>query len=170
MPFRNTLGARRSAPQAITICLARVASVLAFVLLPTTLTPVMAGVGQPVQAVARDAAAMGGSVLVRAGSGNFSVQEIVAPGGGLVREYVGPSGMVFAVSWSGPTMPDLKALLASYYPRFALQAQASERGSKVLAIQCSDFVLRILKLPRGLAGAAYVPQLMPSGVTAAQLK
>jgi hypothetical protein len=147
----------------------RLLRVLTSTLFCSIVAPAMAGVGQPLESIERDAAAIGGHVTEREGTGKFSVREIVAPGDTRVREYVSPSGIVFAAAWIGQSMPDLKVLLASYYARYALQATANEHGAKVLVVDSPDFVLRIVKLPRSMAGAAYLPSLMPEGVSAGDL-
>ncbi|HTD04666.1 DUF2844 domain-containing protein, partial [Undibacterium sp.] len=43
----------------------------------------------------------------KAGS-NYSINESTLSSGTVVREYVASSGIVFAVSWTGPIMPDLQ--------------------------------------------------------------
>ena len=45
----------------------------------------------------------------------YTVSEATLTDGTLVREYVGQSGVVFAVSWHGPHTPDLSSLLGSYF-------------------------------------------------------
>src|SRR5579864_4197365 len=52
----------------------------------------------------------------------YSVHEMTAENGALVREFISPAGKVFAVSFAGPTYPDLKQLLGSYYNEYAQNA------------------------------------------------
>jgi hypothetical protein len=42
---------------------------------------------------------------------------LTLPRGTTAREYVSPSGQVFAVSWQGQAMPDLGQLLGSWADR-----------------------------------------------------
>src|SRR5215813_1504878 len=44
----------------------------------------------------------------------FTVHEIKALSGTVVREYVSPGGTVFAVSWRGSALPNMRELLGSY--------------------------------------------------------
>ena len=41
---------------------------------------------------------------------DFSVHELRTPAGTVIREYVGASGVVFAVSWQGPAKPSMPRL------------------------------------------------------------
>src|SRR6185437_9065626 len=36
-----------------------------------------------------------------------------------VREYVGPDGKVYAVTWAGPKRPDLSTLIGTYFPEYS---------------------------------------------------
>src|SRR5258707_839901 len=49
---------------------------------------------------------------------SYTVHTLDLPGGTVVREFVGASGVVFAVSWSGPFRPDLRQTLGVYFDRF----------------------------------------------------
>ena len=47
----------------------------------------------------------------------YDLHELITPNGTRVREYLDRSGRVFAVSWSGPRLPDLGQLLGAYAER-----------------------------------------------------
>ena len=79
--------------------------------------PSWAVLGQPEQSVTSDQQRMRGALRSTTGQG-YTVHEIDAPDGMIVKEYVAPGGVVFGVSWRGPTMPDLQNLLGSYFPEF----------------------------------------------------
>ena len=76
--------------------------------------PARAALGDTVASVQADRVSMKGQLRTRSEPG-YSVQEISAANGVLVREFVSSSGVVFAVSWSGPAMPDLKQTLGTYF-------------------------------------------------------
>jgi hypothetical protein len=93
----------------------------------------------------------------------YEVWESTTAQGATLREYVTPGGVVFAVGWSGPAHPDLKGLLGRYYWTYLTEATRSRGSAKVLSIYSSELVLQIVRLPRGVTGLAYLPQLLPTG-------
>jgi Protein of unknown function (DUF2844) len=62
------------------------------------------------------------------------VHQIVTAAGSTVREYATHTGGVFAVTWSGTQVPDLKVLLGSYFDRYVSLAQTRRTGHHVLSI------------------------------------
>ena len=59
--------------------------------------------------------AQGAVPVVSSRMTNYVMRETTLPTGTRVREYVSESGTVFAVTWEGPFLPDLKALLGKYF-------------------------------------------------------
>jgi hypothetical protein len=85
----------------------------------------------------------------------------------MVREFVSPSGKVFAVAWQGPSIPDLRQVLGTYFAQYAEAAQAAQKkraGHGPLMIRESDLVAELSGHQRAFAGRAYVPQLVPLGM------
>ena len=76
------------------------------------MAPAQASLGDTVASVQADRVSMKGQVRARSEAG-YSVQEITAAGGTVVREFVSPGGVVFAVSWNGPAMPNLQQTLGA---------------------------------------------------------
>jgi hypothetical protein len=70
--------------------------------------PAVASLGGDEATVAADHAVLEGKMKVSRVP-RYAVHEIAAPSGTVVREFVSLAGKVFAVSWSGPTLPDLQA-------------------------------------------------------------
>ena len=102
-------------------------------------------------------------------SQDYTVHEIKAPTGTVVREYVSSSGRVFGVAWQGPFVPDLRQLLGSYFEQYSRAAQAqraSRVGRQPLNIQEEGLVVQTSGHMRAYAGRAYDPGLLPSGVSA----
>jgi hypothetical protein len=95
----------------------------------------------------------------------YTVSEVVEPSGTTVREYIGADNVVFAVSWQGPSMPNLQQLLGSYADQFTAAASEPHQGRRAVAIQSDQLVLRSGGHMRSFAGSAYVPALLPQGVT-----
>lgn len=95
----------------------------------------------------------------------YSVSEVVEPSGTTVREYIGADNVVFAVSWQGPSMPNLRQLLGSYADQYVSAASVPHPGRRAVAIQSDQLVLHSGGHMRSFAGSAYVPALLPQGVT-----
>lgn len=100
-------------------------------------------------------------------SGLYTIHTSELDSGTSVREYATPAGVVFAVSWRGPVLPDLNALLGEYYKTFRAQAQqaraAGRRGSPV-ALEADALVVRSNGRMRNFFGSAYAPGLIPADV------
>lgn len=104
---------------------------------------------------------------------NYTVHEIQAPGGAVVREYVSSSGKVFAVAWHGPWPPDLHQLLGSYSEQYvqAVKAQSGTRmGRRPLIVEQPGLVVHAGGHPRAFAGMAYVPENLPQGLRAEDIQ
>ncbi|CAN5746728.1 DUF2844 domain-containing protein [soil metagenome] len=59
---------------------------------------------------------------------NYRVNESMLVSGTLVREYVASSGVVFAVSWHGPFLPDLHTLLGAHFNTMVTEAHKIPRA------------------------------------------
>lgn len=97
----------------------------------------------------------------------FTLHPLQLENGTLVQEYATPTGVVFAVSWRGPVLPDLSLMLGEYFSRFkgeTDQARAlGKRGSPVNLVS-DKLVVRSGGRMRSFVGYAYVPKLVPAGV------
>ena|SRR5438270_8535677 len=138
----------------------------AVVMLAALLLPNLAwaALGGDVVSVQSDAVRMKGAVHSTFASG-YTVHEIAAAGGAVVREYISPQGKVFAVSWRGPVMPNLEQLLGPYYDQFKQSVQSRTyrvRGPAVL--QTPGLVVQSAGHMRGFMGRAYLPDNVPQGV------
>jgi hypothetical protein len=129
--------------------------------------PASAELGGDVTSVRADQAHMRGALLRITGAERYTVHEVRAATGTIVREYVSPAGTVFAVAWQGPWLPDLRQLFGTYFEHYvqsAREAQARRRGHGPLLIQETGLVVKQSGRPRAFAGSAYVPQLVPQGL------
>src|SRR5512133_48720 len=89
--------------------------------------PARAALGEPEASVDRDRQALAMQrqpVKARAG---MAVHELRGPTQ-TVREFVDPSGTVFAVAWSGVAPPDLPRLLGAYHQEY--RAAAARRVAR----------------------------------------
>ncbi len=94
--------------------------------------------------------------------GGMGVHELRSPTVS-VREYVTPSGTVFAVAWSGLTRPDLVPLLGSYFDEFARAATREPTGRHPRRVETGRVVVETWGHGRSLHGRAYLPALTPPG-------
>lgn len=136
-------------------------------LLLTTILPLSAWavLGKAYDSVVADQGHMAAQLRSTAQIG-FAVYEITSPYGERVREFATPAGVVFGVSWSGPVVPDLKQLLGDYFPEFQQGAQAAGARRRALSIESEHLVLQSAGHMRAFHGRAYIPALVPSGVSA----
>ena len=84
-----------------------------------------------------------------------------------VTEYATPAGMVFAIAWQGPVLPDLGTLLGSYFSTFKTEAERSRSQRNLgtpLRIETSNLVVRSRGRMRNFSGNAYAPALIPAGL------
>lgn len=100
----------------------------------------------------------------------FSMQQYQTSNGCTIKEFMTPSGTVFAVRWEGPLMPNLRQLLGQYFSDYVNAAKNHHGSHSHFSIQQSDLVMQSMGYMRAFSGIAYIPSLMPAGVTAAQLQ
>jgi len=144
---------------------------LATWLLATALTPgiCLAALGQDASTVEADRVHMQAQRSITQ-SGAFSVHELQLPGATRVREYLDSSHRVFAVAWSGPSIPDLQQLLGAYFVRYQAAVRPLARSRRPLAMQQTDLVIHTGGHPRAFFGVAYLPLQLPLGVSAEQIR
>src|SRR3954447_6825055 len=99
----------------------------------------------------------------------YSLHEMQAQSGTVVREFVSPQGKVFGVTWHGSSVPDLQQLLGSYYAEF-IHAAPVRRSHGPVSIQTPNFIIQSGGHQRALAGRAYIPEMLPDGVRAGEIQ
>ena len=137
------------------------------VCVPALSVPLEASLGGDVSSVQADRVRMQGALLQVTGTGAYTLHEMRAASGTIVREFVSPAGTVFGVAWQGPSVPDLRQLLGIYFEPYMQAAQAAQKarsGHGPLVIEQPGFVVERSGHARAFAGRAYVPQLLPAGV------
>jgi Protein of unknown function (DUF2844) len=142
------------------------------VLLLTLPLPALAALGGDAASVQDDQARMKGTLKTTEGM-TYSVHEIKAGTGTVVREYVSPAGAVFGVSWQGPFIPDMQQLLGTYFDAYSSAAQTqrtAHKGHAPLSIQQPGLVVESNGHMRSYSGRAYDPEKLPQGVTANDIR
>ena len=122
--------------------------------------------GGNVSSVHTDVAQMKGTLHVHQ-SESYTVHEIKAGTGTMVREYVSPAGTVFGVSYQGPFVPDMQQLLGAYFQQYsaAVKAQkASYVGRRPINIQQPGLVVQAGGHMRAYSGRVYIPEMVPAGM------
>ena len=97
----------------------------------------------------------------------YSTYNNVDETGTQITEYATTAGIVFAVAWQGPVLPDMQNLLGSYFPAFTQSVQSSRADRSLgtpLAIQSTTLVVRSSGRMRNFSGYAYDPTLLPTGL------
>ena len=148
----------------------------------------MATLGGSAQSIAADQRALGGQVRMlnqpRSSTGGralqeqppapsspaYTVEQISTPTGATVNEYLSPNGTVFAVSWRGPRPPDLSQLLGAYFAEYRTAAASPSAQRGHLLVQTENLVVETGGHMRDLRGRAYVPGLLPPGVSADEVQ
>ncbi len=100
----------------------------------------------------------------------YSVREIQTEDGGTIREYVTADGKVFGVAWAGPTMPDLRALFGEHFEEFREGVRARRNARGPVSVAQPNLVVQSGGHMRAFRGRAWVPQLLPAGVSGDEIK
>jgi hypothetical protein len=128
--------------------------------------PAKAALGGDVSSVQEDQAHMKAALQIRTGQA-YTVHELHQESGTVVKEFISPAGKVFAVSWSGPFIPDLKQVLGEYFDKYsqAAQTRAQRPGRIPLMIQQDGLVVQTGGHMRAFTGRAYLTDKLPEGVS-----
>ena len=104
------------------------------------------------------------AVVVR--KAQFALYTQTTPDGVTVRQYVSPTGIVFAVAWEGPVLPDLEVLLATY---FSIYRDALQQRRRSVRIDSPALFLESGGMMRAFVGRAYIRAQMPAGMAAVNI-
>lgn len=84
-----------------------------------------------------------------------------------VNEYISAQGVVFAVTWEGPFLPDLKALLGKYFAAFTAEsARLPKAGRAPIVLSTAEVTIYSGGHMRAFEGSAWLPNAFPPGFTA----
>ncbi|MGA8862809.1 MAG: DUF2844 domain-containing protein [Gallionella sp.] len=106
-----------------------------------------------------------------AASGSYTVVASTLPDGTEIRQYLSSSGVVFAVAWSGPFIPDLRQLLGPHFDTMvSRQAGLSNAGHRHFSMHEPGLVIESGGHQRSFAGRAYLPAEVPAGVDIQEIR
>lgn len=100
----------------------------------------------------------------------YTVHELTGPSGAVVREYVAPTGMVFGVAWEGSSMPDLRQALGNFFDPYVAAAASGRRTRGAASVVLPGLVVQSTGHMRAFTGSAYIPDALPPGVTASEVR
>lgn len=132
---------------------------------------VEATLGESVKTVESDRKALSGVRGATSAGEGYTVQEFES-NATTVREYVSPDGIVFGLAWKGLVEPDLTQLLGNYAEEYqqAVREAPHRRGSRRSRVKTDQIVVEKWGHMRSLQGRAYVPDLIPSGVSVNEIR
>ncbi len=129
--------------------------------------PAFAALGASLDSVQNDQVRLQARIRITV-AGSYTIHEMTAPTGTVVREYVSPTGRVFGVTWQGPFIPEMQQLLGAYFEQYSRAAKRQQEryvGRIPLDIHEPGLVVQTAGHMRAYAGRAYDPGLLPAGVT-----
>ena len=130
-----------------------------------------ATLGQPADSLAADQKALSARRNAATVRNGYTIQEVESDAA-KVREFISPSGIVFAIAWDGIVQPDLVQLLGSYFEEYrdAQQKNPGMPGRRSLQVKTNRVVVEKWGHMRSVHGRAYVPALIPSGVNIHEIR
>jgi hypothetical protein len=134
--------------------------------------PAKASLGGDITSVQADQARLQGTLQSTKNS-SYTIEEMKAPSGLLVREYLSTSGQVFAVTWQGPTRPNLQQILGTYFQTYT-QAAQMQKGRRVVrgpvVLKQGGLVVEMGGHMRWVVGRAYVSSMVPPTVQMEEIR
>ena len=110
------------------------------------------------------------SSKVAGASSAYSVQETVDTSGTRLREFIDNSGMVFALAWQGPRIPDLRTELGQYFGQMQAAPKAPHTARSNTLISNDNLVVQSGGRPRAYIGRAWLPAQLPAGVSTSDIQ
>ena len=101
----------------------------------------------------------------------YTVSTSTLDSGTVVNEYVAANGNVFAVSWKGPFMPDLRTLLGVHFATMtSAAAQIPHAGHSQFSLARPEVVIQSSGHMRAFQGRAWIPADLPAGFSTANIE
>ena len=95
---------------------------------------------------------------------SYSIVERELDTGTKVREYVDSNNVVFAVTWSGPYLPDLKELLGVHFDTMVAEARKAAKGERgQVRVNQPEVVINSGGHMGDFQGRAWLPAKLPAG-------
>jgi hypothetical protein len=139
--------------------------------IPVTARIVQATLGESSDSVESDSRTFSAARHATQPHIGYTVQDFTTDGN-VVREYISPSNVVFAIAWNGLSHPDLTPLLGTYLQEFqqALRNTSRQRGKRHMQVTANRVIVEKWGHMRNMQGRAYIPSLIPAGVSINEIK
>ena len=133
--------------------------------------PALAALGGDRTSVEADRAHLKATSLEVRPAGAYEVHSMQAPGGTIISEYVSSAGGVFAVAWRGPFIPEMHQILGIYFQQYSAALGVKRPyGRRPLNIQLPGLGIQTGGHMGAYFGRAYLPEMLPSGLKAEEIK
>jgi hypothetical protein len=119
-----------------------------------------AALGDDASVIANDQVRLRATLRITPMKG-YSIHELELPMGCTVREYVGSSAKVFAVSWSGRRHPDLRDIMGDRYDQYITGTRGTRRARGPVRVELPGMVVVMGGYLRSFWGHAYLTDLAP---------
>jgi hypothetical protein len=121
--------------------------------------------------IANESSSMKAKHVRNATSAEYTVHDL-STDSHTIKEYVNASGIVFAVTWSGVTQPDLSKLFGTYYSEFTAAHKKAEhhRGGRDQNLTSANLTVKKWGHMRDAHGRAVLVSAVPSAVNVEDLK
>ncbi len=130
--------------------------------------PARAALGGTADSVEADRVSMKGLALQGAGAAQQRILQL--PSGTVVTEFLSANGLVYAVTWHGPSMPNLRQILGNYFANYQTAARSPVVRRRLVRLNSPEIVIESSGHMRAFVGRAWVPSMLPSGVTPADIR
>jgi Protein of unknown function (DUF2844) len=100
----------------------------------------------------------------------YRMHEMTLPSGTVVHEFAALDGVVFAVAWHGPQVPNLRQILGRYFDIFVSAPRPGHRDHSHVQVQQGDLVVQSGGHMLAFSGRAYLASAIPTGVSLGDLR
>ena len=123
--------------------------------------PSYGALGEPPTQFAQETTVVG---AIESAASSYVTRDTTLASGTHVREYVSSNGIVFAVAWDGPFLPNLRELLGKYFDTLAAESARQPRaGRPHLDVGLPEVVINSGGRMRAFEGSAWIPAQLPAG-------
>lgn len=136
-----------------------------------TVQRAQATLGESIDSIETDRKAISAVWKTKVSHNGYTVQELYSEAN-VVKEYISSSGVVFAVAWKGLSHPDLSTLLGTYLGEYqqALSQISRQKGKRHFQVKANRVIVEKWGHMRNMQGRAFIPALIPSGVSIDEIK
>jgi hypothetical protein len=94
--------------------------------------------------------------------GGVLVYTHTLPSGIIIQEYFSDNGVVFAVTWSGPALPNFQILLGNYFKDYLTAIKESRRS---VYLNNENVIIQSSGMMGAFQGFAFLTKQAPAGFT-----